>query len=244
MSRILIPESEYKQLRTFRKQHHQQQRQQQQEQDRKQHLLTHDRQRAAIDQEAVDRDNEERREAVAPLQRPLQGVPGGGGQDEGLEAEEEALDAGRRGPPVPPTTVAHLQGQKRLPTLTDLADAFDSPDEWQQAMSFLHKAILCPSVHINRSCLYIDGLKIGNLVLVLHALFGNKDNKGVHNRKKLSNFAARLGFPALHSTRMKKEQKKKTSRKTVSTTWNREKKKKPEHISTPEVNSQVYSLLK
>ena len=127
-------------------------------------------------------------------------------------------------------------------------------------MTFLHKALLWPTVHIDRSCLFIDGLKIGNLVLVLHALFGNKNHRGVHNRKTLAAFATRMGFSSsaahLHSssssrttvTAKKKPHKKTaattTMKKKKSPTTTKKKKKRHEDDSHPTMNPDVYNMLK
>ena len=128
-------------------------------------------------------------------------------------------------------------------------------------MTFLHKALLWPTVHIDRSCLFIDGLKIGNLVLVLHALFGNKNHRGVHNRKTLAAFAARMGFDSsaahLHSssssrttvTAKKKPQKKtaaatKKKKKSTAIPSKEKRKKRHEDDSHPTMNPDVYNMLK
>ncbi len=276
MSNVFVPEEEYERLRQIKKEHNrllEQQASDQRRVEQQRKLLEGEIKVNQVNEAAVDRANAARREAVAPLRQSVVGpqAAASAATEDAAEGGEDPSTACQSAPEAAAaaatttTTLPRAKGEreKKLALvaqgssdLSNLADAFSSPAQWSKAMRFLQKALVHQSVHIDRGLMYLDGFKIGHIILVLYHLFGREKgglSSGIQHRAKLGSFVREMGMHH-HHHHHNQLPKAKTSRRVAAAaaagTRKKQKTKKTAKIPSTttaagaSINPELYHLLK
>ncbi len=272
MSRVFVPEEEYERLRQIKKEHSkllEQQAGDQKKVEQQRRLLAGQIEVNRVNQAALDRANAARREDLAPLHEGVVGPsPEASAAEEGLaeagespscqsqDARETAAGA------AAPTTAAAKTGTTLLKSerernlglvargsidLSNLADSFSSPSQWSKAMSFLQRALVHQSVHLDRGLLFLDGRKIGHIVLVLYHLFGGGGGlkSGLQHRSKLASFVRQVGISSNSAKKKKSGPKSKGANKNHGGRGSKKTKTTKTHTSPHHlINPALYELMK
>ncbi len=243
---ILVQQDEYERLLKLQKEHRKYREQQQQQQQQQQHKQSHipAKKLASVAQEAVDRDNEERREILAPFPNSMlesaSAPPSYKGTDEVGRRKEHSLAPPPHQHPHPAeedtTPEEEEEGES---SLNDLSLPFLPATQWVKARRFLHGLVRLPGIHLRQGCLFLHKKKLGHVAFLLHHLFGNDKVATVQHMPLLLDHLKNTGLIALLPRRPLTTQRKKTKK-----VQNKKKAVKQESDKMRPISAQVYNLLK
>ncbi len=237
---ILVNHQEYESLKKiqseFRKQ--QQQLEQQQKQLRQQQQQQQpDVDRATgglqgldvLKQQAVQRENTERQEVLDPPE-----------EEKGLHDEQVVLEEERGGK-------RHWEHDVHEEALQDLSVPFLPAAQWREAITFLRHLLQHPQVALRGGMLVVKGRGIGQLAVVVHALFGGgAKSPAVKHKSFFFQFLRQYGMKSGTGKQTSSTARRRREHKTDEKKKSEKKHKKPSKTlpSQPsQINPHVYSLL-
>ena len=150
-----------------------------------------------FNQDAADKENEERREILEPDKAHA--------EEEENSAKDENQDSG---------------GEKEV--LTHDLTSFLPCNKQQEAICFLKKFVPHPAVEVERGVVFVRGRQIGHIVAILNHLFGSGAN-AIRDKAMFARFLAESG---LHQVKKPKKKEEKKSRNVARYKEPEKKKKK------------------